>query len=208
MTGNSDNLAEELRSAAILIGGRARRLDGRFKPWLPVGGQPIVMRQLDALARAGVEQTALVGRWPVDERPPRPVVADAVENAGPLSALYTALLIAPADRTVVLAGDMPLVTATLVDALFTMAPDEDAVVPRTPDGLHPLCGCYRRSAALRLKARLDAGKWSVREALQDLRVREIVPDELAALDPDGTMLMNVNTPADYERASATGRQSV
>jgi molybdopterin-guanine dinucleotide biosynthesis protein A len=207
MTGNSDNVTEQLRSAAILIGGRARRLNGRFKPWLPVGDQPIVLRQLKALALAGVEHIALVGRWSVEERPPRPVVADAVENAGPLSALYTALLFAPGDRTVVLAGDMPLVTANLVNALFTMASDEDAVVPRTADGLHPLCACYRRSIAARIKARLDRGALGVRDALQDFRVREIGPDEMAALDPDGMMLMNVNTLADYERARATGRQS-
>lgn len=195
-------------SAAILIGGRARRLGGQFKPWLPVGGQPILMRQIDTLAHAGVEHIVLVGRWSVEERPPKPVIADAVENAGPLAALYTALLVAPADRTLVLAGDMPLVTAKLVTALAAMAPDEEAVVPRTADGLHPLCACYRRSAAPRIKARLDRGALSVREALHDLRVRELAPDEVAALDPDSMMLMNVNTPADYERARASGRQSV
>lgn len=165
------------------------------------------MRQLDALTHAAVEHIVLVGRWRVEERPPAPVVADAVEHAGPLSALYTALLMAPGDRTVVLAGDMPLVTAKFVNTLFTLASDEDAVVPRTADGLHPLCAGYRRSAALRLKTRLDRGALSVREALQDLRVREIAFDELAALDPSGMMLMNVNTLADYERARATGRQS-
>lgn len=194
-------------SAAILIGGRARRLDGRFKPWLPVGGQPILMRQLDVLAAAGVEHIVLIGRWLVEDRPPKPVVADAVEQGGPLGALYTALLMAPGDRTVVLAGDMPLVTPELVNALVTIGPDEEAVVPRTADGVHPLCGCYRRSAAVRLKARLDRGALGVRDALQDLRVREISPEDLAALDPDGMTLMNVNTLADYERALATGRQS-
>ena len=196
-----------MRSAAILVGGRARRLDGRFKPWLSVGGQPIVVRQLHALGRAGVEHIVLVGRWLVDERPPKPVIADAVEQAGPLGALYTALLVAPDDETLVLAGDMPLVTPALVNALFTLGPDEEAIVPRTSDGVHPLCGCYRRSAALRLKARLDLGELSVREALRDLRVREIAPEDMAVLDPDGMTLINVNTLADYERARATGRQS-
>lgn len=196
-----------MRSAAILTGGRARRLDGRFKPWLPVGDQPIVLRQLDTLARAGVEHVVLVGRWSVAERPPKPVVADAVDDAGPLAGLYTALLVAPEDRTLILAGDMPLVSPGLVDALFTLASDEEAVVPRTSDGLHPLCGCYRRSAASRVKARLDRGELSVRQALRDLQVREIAPEEIAALDPDGMTLMNVNTLADYERARATGRRS-
>ena len=36
----------------------------------------------------------------------------------------------------------------------------------------------------------------------DLAVRELGPDELAPFDPDGRLLTNVNTPADYERARA------
>ena len=165
------------------------------------------MHQLNALVQAGVERIALIGRWPVEAQPPRPVFADAVEGLGPLGALYTALLIAPDDRTVVLAGDMPRIAPQLVDALFANAAEVDAVVPRTVDGVHPLCACYRRSAASRVKARLDRGALSVREALRDLHVTEIGPETLAHLDPDGTMMMNVNTPADYERARATGRQS-
>jgi molybdopterin-guanine dinucleotide biosynthesis protein len=196
-----------VRSAAILIGGQARRLRGQFKPWLPVGEQPIIVHELDALAQAGVEQIALIGRWPIDAQPPRPVFADAMEGAGPLGALYTALLIAPGDRTLVLAGDMPLVAPQLVDALFAAGAQAEAVVPRTADGVHPLCACYRRSAAARVKARLDRGALSVRDALRDLHVTEIGPERLAQLDPDGTMMMNVNTPADYERARATGRYS-
>lgn len=192
-------------SAAILIGGHARRLDGRFKPLLSVADRPILARQLDTLARAGVEPVALIGRWSDDDTPPRPVFADAVEDRGALGALYTALLVAATPETVVLAGDMPLVAPALVTALMALGPEEDAVMPRSADGLHPLCGCYRRSAALRLKARLDRGALSVRDAVGDLRVRELGPPELAAIDPNSTMLMNVNTRADYARACAIAR---
>ncbi len=42
----------------------------------------------------------------------------------------------------------------------------------------------------------------VLDALDDLSVREIDPDELATLDPDGRLLVNVNTPDDYRDAHA------
>ena len=35
------------------------------------------------------------------------------------------------------------------------------------------------------------------EALADLNVRELGPDELATFDSDGLLLLNVNTPDDY-----------
>ena len=34
----------------------------------------------------------------------------------------------------------------------------------------------------------------------DLTVREVGPGDLAPFDPDGRLLLNVNTPEDYQRA--------
>jgi molybdopterin-guanine dinucleotide biosynthesis protein A len=194
-------------SAAILIGGQARRLDGRVKPLLPVGGRSILARQIDTLGAAGIQHIALVGRWTVEDRPPAPVVADAVMGGGALGGLYTALLVATTDPVLVLAGDMPFISVALLHRLGSIDPDADAVLPRTEDGQHPLCGVYRRRLALRVKARLDRGALGVRDALVDCVVRELGPAEISALDPDGTMLMNVNTLADYHRACDTARAS-
>lgn len=187
-------------SAAILIGGQARRLDGRVKPLLPVGGRPILIRQIDALHSAGVQHIVLVGRWSVEERPPAPVVADAVARSGALGGLYTALLVAASDPVLVMAGDMPFVSTALLGRLVEAAADAEAVIPRTEEGRHPLCARYRRTLALGFKARIDRGTLAVREALADVRVCELGSADLAALDPDGIMLMNVNTLADYDRA--------
>jgi molybdopterin-guanine dinucleotide biosynthesis protein A len=188
-----------------LIGGRARRLGGRVKHQLPVGGQPILTRQLEALNRARVEHIALVGRWSIEERPPVPVFADAMEDAGSLGALYTALIVAPGDCTIVLAGDLPFIGPQLLDRLGQLGREDEAVIPRTADGLQPLCGGYRRSVALRLKAQIDRGALGIRNALADIRVRELDAEQLSVIDPDGTMLMNVNTLADYERACRAAR---
>ena len=38
------------------------------------------------------------------------------------------------------------------------------------------------------------------DALAELTVREIGEDELARFDPDGRLLLNINTPDDYARA--------
>ena len=40
----------------------------------------------------------------------------------------------------------------------------------------------------------------VLDALDDFDVRELGPDELAPFDQDGLLLLNVNTPDDYESA--------
>jgi molybdenum cofactor guanylyltransferase len=194
-------------AAAILIGGRARRLEGRVKSALDVGGRSILARQLAALRSAGIEEIVLIGRTGQTPEVDVPVFADATDNAGALAGLYTALLVTTSDRTVVVAGDMPFVTDRLFRAIAGLGIEDDAVMPRTEEGRHPLCACYRRKVAPRLKAHLDVGQLTVRDAVAGLRVRELASSELEALDPGGTMLMNVNTLADYDLACRVAGQS-
>jgi molybdopterin-guanine dinucleotide biosynthesis protein A len=187
-------------SGAILAGGRARRFGGADKSALLVNGRRIVDHHLDLLRRL-TTHVFIVGHSPerfasleVD------VVADLVEDAGPLAGLWTALSSAPSAQVLVLACDLPLVTAPLLRELVAVLeqhPEADAVVPRDGRGRHPLCGCYRTRCAPLLAARVRAGRLKVLDALTDLTVVDVGPDRLRELDPGGRALTNVNTPEDY-----------
>ena len=132
------------------------------------------------------------------------VVADRLPGAGALGGLYSALLEAPTEQVLVIACDMPFVTAPFLARLAALGVDGDAVVdatvPLDARGLHPLCASYARGVAGRLQARLESGRLRVVEALSDLQVRHMGPDELTPFDPDGRLLLNINTPDDYVRA--------
>jgi len=192
-------------SAAILAGGRARRLDGQAKPLLDVGGVSILDRQRAAFASLGVEPVLIAPPAAGLATTGLPVVADRVVDGGALGALWTALDAADTDVVVVVAGDMPFITARFVQALLALIGDHDAVVPRTADGgWHPLAAAYRRRAAARLRRHLDAGERRVVAAVVALDVVVLGDAALASLDPDGTLLCNVNTPADHARARQVG----
>jgi molybdopterin-guanine dinucleotide biosynthesis protein A len=103
-------------------------------------------------------------------------------------------------RVLVVACDMPFLTAPFLGRLVAECLGVDAVVPRTADGLHPLCAVYAQSAAAAVQRRILNGQLRVADALADLAVREVGPEEIAPYDPDGTLLVNINTPDDYERA--------
>jgi molybdopterin-guanine dinucleotide biosynthesis protein A len=128
------------------------------------------------------------------------VVEDRIAGAGALGGLYTALVEAPTEQVLVIACDMPFISAPFLIALATLGTDVDAAIPRDAHGPHPLCASYHRRIADRLKTRIDAGALRIVDALSDLQVRDIGPDEVAPFDPDGRLLTNVNTPGDYERA--------
>jgi len=193
-------------TAAILGGGQARRLGGQDKSALLVGGRAILDRQLAVLHDLGVP-VLIVG---ADSRPGThdiTPVPDRLPGHGPLGGLYTALVASPTDHVVVVACDMPFLTASFLAHLAAVPDAVDAVVPRLADGRHPLCARYDRRAAGSIRQRLEAGRLRVSEALDELTVRELGPEELAPFDPDGTLLFNVNTPDDYQRARAIARDT-
>ena len=128
------------------------------------------------------------------------VVADRMAGTGALGGLYTALVEAPTDQVVVIACDMPFLTAPFLSRLAELGADAEAVVPRDANGLHPLCASYLRTVEDRLRRRIEAGTLRIIDALGDLEVREFGPDELLPFDQDGRLLLNVNTPDDYQRA--------
>ena len=190
-------------TAAILAGGQARRLGGLDKSALAVGASTVLQRQL-AVLNGLTPHILIVGRERMmDGDPPVRAVADRIAAAGALGGIYTALLEAPTELVLVIACDMPCLTAPFLDLLAVRAetePEADVIVPRDDRGRHPLCATYRRRIAATFRARIDAGELRVLDALDAVTVREVSPDEVRAYDPDGRLLLNVNTPDDYARA--------
>src|SRR4051812_25563620 len=163
-------------SAAILAGGRARRYGGADKAALAVGGARIIDRQLAALS--GVAEDIRI----VANDPARyaalglRVIPDAIADVGPLGGIYSALLDARHDPVIVLACDLPFVTAALLERLLIergSGEEIDAVVPRSARGLEPLCAVYHRRCAAAAKARIDRGALHVAGWLDDLKVRVV-----------------------------------
>ena len=188
-------------TAAILAGGLARRMGGADKSSLPVGGERILDRQLSAL-RAITDSILVVGgaqgRF---EALGLRTVPDAVPAGGALAGIYSAIIASPHAWTLVVACDMPFLSAPLLRELAARrSPLIDVVMPRTLDGLQPLCALYSERCASALRARLERGLLRASEVVENVRVEELGPDEIAAYDPDGLMFVNVNTPHDYERA--------
>lgn len=173
-------------------------MGGADKSALLVGGIPILERQLAAL-RDVTQAVFLVGDRPSDSVPGGlRVVADRFPGAGALGGIFTAIVESPLDRTLVLGCDMPFVTPRLIERLA--AEDGDVVIPRTARGYEPLCAIYTKACAERIRERIEHGELQASVLPVGVRVVELGPDVLAAIDPSGWMLANVNTPGDHERA--------
>lgn len=191
--------------AAIIAGGRARRFGGRDKGSLRVGRAAIVDRQLAALD--GVAGRVFVVTSDPDRYHGRDLiaVADLVPGAGALGGIHTALATAATEHVLVLACDLPFLTTSFLGHLVASASAaDDAVVPRSPDGLQPLCAVYARRLVEPMRRAIETRKLKIVDFLAGVRVREIRPDVVG--DPEGTLFFNVNSPADLERANELARR--
>jgi molybdopterin-guanine dinucleotide biosynthesis protein A len=131
---------------------------------------------------------------------PFEVVPDLVA-AGALGALYTAIATSPTPYVLAIAGDLPFVSAPFLAALVARRGEAEAIVPRPGGRWQPLCGVYHRDVAPRLRNRIDRGQWRVTDALEELTVGAMTDAELTPFDPDGRLLLNVNTPEDLRVAT-------
>jgi molybdopterin-guanine dinucleotide biosynthesis protein A len=184
-------------SAAILNGGRAVRFGGRDKGGLVAGGRAIRERQLDLLSRLSDDVLIVGGVAPQVPETVR-LVADREPGRGPLAGIEAALSHARHDTILVVACDMPGLTAPFLGALVAWSVNTDAVVPRTESGYHPLCAVYRRTCLPAVERLLAEGRLAVRGLFALVRVHEVDGVALRAFGDPARLLANVNTPAEYD----------
>jgi molybdenum cofactor guanylyltransferase len=191
--------------AAIVAGGMATRLGGRPKGSLPIGGRPLLERQLEAL-RPVFSRVIVVanepGPWQAmglltvpDRHPGRP---------GPLAGIHAALAaLRGGEEAVVCVGcDMPFLSAATLGLLVETAPWAPAVVPRVGGHAEPLFARYGRSLESTAEAALVAGTLKLQDVLAQFQPVWLEEPLLRVVDPDLLCLVNVNTEEDLVRAEA------
>jgi molybdopterin-guanine dinucleotide biosynthesis protein A len=187
-------------TVAIIAGGEARRLGGRPKGALAFGATSVIERQL-AVLRSITETVFVVANDPGPYADLGvPIITDEIPGTGALGGVYTALVHATADPVLVVACDMPFIHAAFLRHLVESMGSADVAIPKTLAGYEPLCACYARRCAPRLRQQIDDRVLKVQDLLPHVRVHKVGPDEIAPHDPHGVLFSNVNTPEDYARA--------
>jgi molybdopterin-guanine dinucleotide biosynthesis protein A len=129
-------------AAVILTGGTGSRLGGADKAALEHAGRSLLEGALAAVAAA--DEIVVVGPEVATSAPVHFTREDP-PGGGPLAALAAgvAVLTGVHDRVVVLAVDMPHVSAATVARLLEAASDQDAAWLTGPDGRRQLAGVVR-----------------------------------------------------------------
>jgi molybdopterin-guanine dinucleotide biosynthesis protein A len=185
-------------TGVILAGGHATRFSGQPKGLELIRGTRIIDRVVTALGAAS-DDLLLVANDPAARTwlPGIRTVGDVRPGCGSLGGLHAALVHA-GQPVLVVAWDMPFVTADILRALRAAGAPVDAAVPESgsPRGLEPLCAFYRPSCIGPIERQLDTGDRRVVGFFDQVRLARI-----QVADPDRAF-MNVNTPSDMALAEA------
>ena len=175
---------------------------GSDKAWLTLGGKPVIGRVIAAVEPLGIP-LALVADEPSSDRLATlglPVWTDLIPQRGPLGGLHTGFDRSDSERLLVLACDLPFMTAALLRFLASLTPRGDAVIPEAADQLQPLCALYTRSCLSALEDCISGPDLSMTGFVARLDSRIVKRAEYAHLDPHEIIFANLNTPEDYEKA--------
>jgi molybdopterin-guanine dinucleotide biosynthesis protein A len=191
------------RGAIVLSGGQSRRM-GRDKATLPFGDESMLSRvvrivgqKVDVVCVAAARGQAL---------PPLPsnvvVVRDDVADRGPLGGLLAGLahLAERVDAVLLVGCDAPLLEPKLIERLFEILGDAQAVAPVDHHHDYPLLAVYRTTIRDVVARRLASDDLAMTSLLDEIRARRVDVETLREVDPELTSLMNVNTTPQYQAA--------
>jgi molybdopterin-guanine dinucleotide biosynthesis protein A len=186
-------------TAFVLAGGKSTRM-GKDKAFLEFRGRILLARVLELAAGAGSE-VRIVGD-PRKFAAFGKVVEDIYRERGPLGGIHAALESSSTKLNLMLAVDLPLVQPNFLKYLISVAREAKALatVPRTGDGLQPLCAVYRREFARAAEQSLAQGKNKIDALFANVETRIIEPEELSHAGFSGQMFRNLNTPEEFEKA--------
>ena len=175
----------------VLAGGRSSRM-GSDKALLPYKDRRLLQFVADTVRQAAGSATIVA--------PPEryahlgfPVIPDEVPGEGPLGGIITALAVSGAEWNLILACDMPGISAGFLSYLLDAAvrKQADICLPVSASGLaEPLCAVYRSSSLPALRAAFAAGVRKVTGAFGGLHVA-------ALADCEPSRFANMNTPEDW-----------
>lgn len=183
-------------SGVILAGGNSRRM-GQDKRFMRIAGKSLLAWAVEQL-RPWVDEVIIVTSdtsVPLENFGAR-VAHDQYTGAGALAGLHAGLLAASGTWAFVMACDMPLLNAKLLDGLWQIAETTpaDIVIPRWRKGLEPLHALYRPETCLPpIEEALNQKRRRIISFYDAVQVRYVEAEELAAWDPAGSSFFNVNT---------------
>jgi molybdopterin-guanine dinucleotide biosynthesis protein A len=189
----------------VLAGGASKRF-GRDKALVKIDGKSMLLRMCELLRGLSGDVRVVVAPGKHADLNVK-TLADLWPSEGPLGGIITALhataeTVNAREWNLVVGCDMPFLTCEWLSYLVerALASRAEVVVPRSANGLEPLCACWRSSGTETLQRAFDSGIRKVTEAMKQLSMEIIDESDWKRFDSAERLFWNMNTVADYDEA--------
>ena len=187
----------------VLCGGKSSRM-GLPKATLPFGDELMLQRVVRLLGEV-VSPIVVVSadKQTLPELPDDVIVAhDRREGRGPLEGLFAGLLAARehVDAVYATSCDVPLLATGFVKKMIEELTNFDVAVPIDGKFHHPLAAVYRTTVVPAIEELITNDRMRPVFLFDAVNTNRVRVEQLKQADPSLHTLMNLNQPADYQRA--------
>jgi molybdopterin-guanine dinucleotide biosynthesis protein A len=158
-------------------------------PWRGATLGEFVARQVK---RAAGNVTFVGGAVPEGARR----IPDLFPGFGPVGGVVTALEDSREEWSLIVACDMPQITAEWLVHLLEAAEPPLAISITKGERLHPLCAAWHRTALRPMRRAVEKGIHTMREAIGQMPYQTVAA-------PEPALLANANTPEEWARLTGT-----
>lgn len=114
---------------------------------------------------------------------------------GPLAGMFTVMKQVSADWFIVLPCDTPNITENIISKILIFTEDTfDAVIPVIAGRTQPLVAAYHSRVLQKIEAKLNEGKYSLKDLLESCHVKYVTEHDLHV---KGNEFQNINNQEEY-----------
>jgi molybdopterin-guanine dinucleotide biosynthesis protein A len=180
---------------------------GRDKAFLELDGRPLIAHVVERVACVCAEVLVVASNVQPYAGLGARLVEDRFRGVGVLGGLHAGLEAAAHELALAVGCDMPFLNPALLRAFAGWAEGFDVAVLRQGEQVEPLHGAYRRTCLPAIEAAIRANRRRIVSFFPQVRVRYVIPEEVAPFDPGLRSFRNVNTPEEWEAVQAAWTSS-
>lgn len=185
----------------ILAGGKSSRM-GTNKALLEINGATVIENVVEELKSVVNNIIIVTNSFEEYEFLQLPMVEDLWKGKGPLAGIQAGLSSSTTEKNLIVACDMPFISAELGTILLNELTDYQAVVPEISGQLHPLFAAYQRDIGKEIERALEANQLRIRGIFENIHVKIMNDPALSNLgfQIKDANFFNMNHPEEYEQA--------
>ncbi|WP_317047297.1 molybdenum cofactor guanylyltransferase [Salegentibacter salinarum] len=173
--------------AFVLAGGKSSRM-GRDKGLVSLNEEPMILHVLRELETLKIS-TKIIANNSAYRRFKLPVYSDVIPEKGPMGGLLTAMENTGAEMVLLIACDMPFITASAIERLLKKADKKQIIASMSNQKINPLFSVYPVILKEKIKKSIAAGELKMTDfILKNQHV--LLPFEY---EQSGKIFKNINT---------------